>query len=56
MASLKITERDLTPEFLGLYQNQTPLFVERITIHKRRMALRIPFETSFGRFDSLVLL
>ncbi len=56
MASLKITERDLTPEFLGLYQNQTPLFVERITIHKRRMALRIPFETSFGRFDSLVRL
>ena len=56
MASLKITERDLTPDFLGLYRNPIPLFVERITIHKRRMALRIPFETSFGRFDSLVRL
>lgn len=41
---------------LNIHENREPLFIEKIVIHKRAMELRIPFETSFGRFDSLVRL
>jgi O-succinylbenzoate synthase len=49
-------ERLLTPEFLGLHENREPLWIERIRVLTRSMDLRIPFETSFGRFASLVRL
>lgn len=39
---------------LGVFKNTQPLKIERITIHRKSMKLVIPFETSFGRFDSLV--
>ncbi|KAA0255933.1 MAG: hypothetical protein EDM75_10375, partial [Chlorobiota bacterium] len=38
---------------LGVFENTQPLKIERITIHRKKMKLVIPFETSFGRFDSL---
>jgi len=38
----------------GIFENKKPLFIEKITVHKRTMELSIPFETSFGRFSSLV--
>lgn len=38
---------------LGVFENTQPLKIERITINRKSMKLVIPFETSFGRFDSL---
>lgn len=49
-----LDERSLTPAFLGILDDDGPLFLEKIRVFSRRMTLRIPFETSFGRFDSLV--
>lgn len=39
---------------LGIYENKQPLKLENIRVHKKSMKLVIPFETSFGRFDSLI--
>lgn len=47
---------DLTLKALNIYENELPLWIERISIYKKKMELCIPFETSFGRFDSLVRL
>lgn len=41
---------------LNIFENSKTMFVEKIIIHKRNMKLTIPFEASFGRFDSLVRL
>lgn len=51
-----LDERVLTPKALGVYENPLPLTVEAVRVRSRKMDLRIPFETSFGRFDSLVRL
>lgn len=40
--------------YLGVFENKTPLHIERIKIHKKLMNLSFPFETSFARFDSLI--
>ncbi len=42
------------PVVTGVFENKEPLKIEGINIHKKAMKLVIPFETSFGRFDSLV--
>ncbi|MGE5496655.1 MAG: o-succinylbenzoate synthase [Syntrophothermus sp.] len=47
---------EYTLDQLNVFQNKAPLYIERIVIHKRRMELCVPFETSYGRFDSLVRL
>ena len=49
-------EEALSPAALGLYENPVPLFIQSVRVRTRKMELRIPFETSFGRFDSLVRL
>ena len=49
-------EDALSPAALGLYENPVPLFIQSVRVRTRKMELRIPFETSFGRFDSLVRL
>jgi len=43
-------------KILNIFENSKPMFVERIIIHKRKMTLTIPFEASFGKFDSLIRL
>ena len=37
----------------GIFVNKVPLWINNIKIINKEMHLRIPFETSFGRFDSL---
>lgn len=39
---------------LNIFENEEPLTIEKIVIHRREMRLVIPFETSFARFDRLV--
>lgn len=46
----------LTLKELNIFENTKPLWIERITIQKKVMELCIPFETSFGRFNSLTRL
>lgn len=45
---------EYTLEQLNVFKNNVPLFIQRINVHKCKMELCNPFETSFGRFDSLV--
>lgn len=52
----EINEKNLGLKELGIFENTEPLFIQKVTVHKREMKLCIPFETSFGRFDSLVRL
>ncbi len=39
---------------LNVFENNEPLTIEKIVVHKKEMRLVIPFETSFARFDRLV--
>ncbi|MEI7891662.1 MAG: o-succinylbenzoate synthase [Myxococcales bacterium] len=50
------SERSITPGTLGLYENQEPLTVERVVVHRRRLQLVDAVETAFGRFETLVRL
>ncbi|HPG56994.1 MAG TPA: o-succinylbenzoate synthase [Candidatus Wallbacteria bacterium] len=52
----EINEKNLGLKELGVFENTEPLFIHKVTVYKREMKLCIPFETSFGRFDSLVRL
>ena len=38
----------------SIFKNEQPLRIENITVHKRLMELRVPFEASYGRFTHLV--
>jgi o-succinylbenzoate synthase len=49
-------ENEFTLKYLGICENQEPLFIEKIEIKKRVMKLRIPFEASYGRFNYLTRL
>lgn len=46
-------EESLSPRVLGISENNEPLHIEEIRLHRRSMELVQPFETSFGRFDRL---
>jgi o-succinylbenzoate synthase len=49
-------EATLSSEALGIRENRVPLFLERVEVIRREMRLCRPFESSFGRIDSLVRL